>query len=105
MEMLIYYAVTVWLVVLVAIIARMDIESWDETVVSVSLAVFWPFTAPFAAMFYVALASFESAKTIKRRIKDKGLEREFYTWLNDRKGEILPKGEDAAPPPKPQETL
>lgn len=102
MGMMIYYAVTIWLVVTVAIIARMDIESSDEAVMSVSLAVFWPVTAPFAAVLYMAMASFESAKTIKRRIKDKGLEREFYAWLDERKGSILPK-DDASPPPR-QET-
>ena len=96
MEIIIHYAVTIWLVVLVAIIARMDIESSDETIMSVGLAVPWPITAPFAASLYMALASFESAKSIKRRIKDRGLEREFYAWLDDRK--------DSAPPPTPQET-
>lgn len=90
MPIIIHYAVTIWLVVLVAIIARMDIESRDETIMSVGLAVLWPITAPFAASLYMARASFESAKSIKRRIKDRGLEREFYAWLDDRKKPASP---------------
>ena len=100
MEIIIHYAVTIWLVVLVAIIARMDIESSDEAAMSVALAVLWPVTAPFAAGLYMVLASFESAKLIKRRIKDKGLEREFYAWLGERKGSLLPKDDGSAPPPQ-----
>ena len=89
--MMTYYAITAWLVITVAIIARMDIESRNETVMSVALAVFWPLTAPFAVALYMAISSFESAKKIKSRLKDKGLEREFYTWLDERKVSILPK--------------
>jgi hypothetical protein len=87
-----HFGITAWLVVTVAIIARMDISSWDETLMSCGLAICWPVTAPFAAILYMSLAVFESAKKIKRRIKDKGLEREFYAWLDARdKGVILPK--------------
>jgi hypothetical protein len=73
-----HIGITAWLVVTVAIIARMDISSWDETLMSCGLAICWPVTAPLAAILYMSLAYFESAKKIKQRIGDKGLEREFY---------------------------
>ena len=91
--LILHYAVTIWLIVAVVIIARIKVEGWFEYIMSVSIVVFWPAIFPIAALLWIVLALFETAQKIRQRLKDQGLEREFYKWLDEKKGTILPKDE------------
>ena len=97
MEALILVAVVWWTfaVALVALIStHFDITDRKDVALTIGLSVFWPVTATLALPAIVYQAAVASTSRICIDLRNRGVLREFETWLRERDAiKVLPKEE------------
>lgn len=97
MDVLILAAIVWWTfaVALVALIAsHSDITDMKDIALTICLSVFWPVTATLALPAIVYQAAVASTSRIRIDLRNRGVLREFETWLRERYAvKVLPKEE------------
>lgn len=97
MEALILVAVVWWTfaVTLVALIdSHSDITDKKGVALTIGLSVFWPVTATLALPAIIYLAAVAGTQRIRADLRNRGVLREFETWLRERDAvKVLPKEE------------
>ena len=97
MEALILVAVVWWTfaVALVALIStHFYITDRKDVALTIGLSVFWPVTATLALPAIVYQAAVASTSRIRIDLRNRGVLREFETWLRERDAiKVLPKEE------------
>lgn len=97
MDTLILTAIVWWTfaVALVAIIAsNSDITDMKDVALTICLSVFWPVTATLALPAIAYSAAVAGTQRIRIDLRNRGVLREFETWLRERDAvKVLPKEE------------
>lgn len=97
MDVLILAAIVWWTfaVALVALIAsRSDITDMTDVAFTIGLSVFWPVTATLALPVIAYSATVAGTQRIRIDLRNRGVMREFETWLRERDAvKVSPKEE------------